>query len=53
MTPFLDKLCEPTPAVRWLMRAGPIAERLNRDSKLDVFPRSGVPAQEAAPSDDE
>jgi hypothetical protein len=29
----IAKLCKPTPAVDWLLRAGPVVEKLNETSR--------------------
>lgn len=31
----MDAVAKETPAVRWLMKAGPIAKRLNEEAKHD------------------
>lgn len=32
----MDAVANETPAVRWLMKAGPIAKRLNEEAKHDA-----------------
>jgi hypothetical protein len=37
----LTKIAEPTPAVAWLLRAGPIAAKLNADARNEIHQRGG------------